>query len=123
MVSLPTNHRDLGIPAVLGFHQHSPYLQTKVKRKTFYAAKNQLILCKYGKYVRNLGLSLRRDGSIAAAPCLQFCLTHKISKNLSSFTLSLSLYDQVFLETEYFSHVLTKEEELILLLESEKYQL
>lgn len=71
----------------------------------------------------NLGLSLRRDSSIAAAPCLQFFLLHKMSKNLSSFTLSLSLYDQVFLEAEYFSHVLTKEEELILLLESEKYQL
>lgn len=24
VVSLPTNHRDLGIPAVLGLHQHSP---------------------------------------------------------------------------------------------------
>lgn len=47
--------------------------------------------------------------------------SHKMSKNLSSFTLSLSLYDQVFLEAGYFLHMLTKEEELILLLESEKY--
>lgn len=72
--------------------------------------------------MRNLGLALRRDSSIvAAAPCLQFFLTHKMSQNLSSFTLSLSLCDQVFLEAEYVSHVPTKEEELILLLESEKY--
>lgn len=70
----------------------------------------------------NLGLSLRRGSSIvAAAPCLQFFLTHKMSQNLSSFSLSLSLYNQVFLEAEYFSHVLTKEKELILLFESEKY--
>lgn len=44
-----------------------------------------------------------------------------MSQNLSSFSLSLSLYNQVFLEAEYFSHVLTKEKELILLFESEKY--
>lgn len=39
-----------------------------------------------------------------------------MSQNLSSFTL-----DQVFLEDEYFSHVLTEEEELISLLNSEKF--
>lgn len=88
VVSLPTNHRDLGIPAVLGLHQHSPWFQPKAKRKTVYAEKNQLIFMQSN--VSNLSLSLWRDSSnVTAGPwVIILWVSHSQNESKSVFIYS-----------------------------------